>query len=149
MSEQEFVVKREREVVVGEEFEGEVKRMLPFGAFVEILPGKDGMVHVSQMSTNFVKDPSDVVSIGQIVKVRVAEIDEQGRINLSMLFGADIEAKSRQAGPRPLGPRLERRDERPERRSPHPLSRQFQRERSERNSPRPGSPRPRFRKTHY
>jgi len=150
-----------REIVVGEEFEGVVRRMLPFGAFVEILPGKEGMVHVSQMSTNFVKDPSDVVSIGQTVKVRVAEIDEQGRINLSMLFGPEAESRGRGTfGSEPGGRRLdrrgqtsgrrpERRDERPERRSPHPLSRQFQRERSERNNLRSTSPRPRFRKTHY
>lgn len=81
------------EVKPGEEYEGEVKRMLPFGAFVEILPGKEGLVHVSQMSTGFVQNPTDVVTIGQKVKVRVIEIDDQGRVNLSMLFGDDI-AKS-------------------------------------------------------
>lgn len=73
------------QVTVGEEFEGEVKRILPFGAFVEIIPGKEGMVHVSQMSTEYVRDPNEVVTIGQKVKVRVIEIDEMGRINLSML----------------------------------------------------------------
>ncbi len=78
-----------RDVQVGEEFEGEVKRILPFGAFVEILPGKEGMVHVSQMSTEYVSKPEDVVSLGQKVKVRVMEIDEQRRVNLSMLFGED------------------------------------------------------------
>jgi len=77
------------EVKPGEEYEGEVKRMLPFGAFVEILPGKEGLVHVSQMSTGFVNNPSEVVSLGQKVKVRVMEIDDQGRVNLSMLFGED------------------------------------------------------------
>jgi len=81
-----------REVKAGEEYEGEVKRMLPFGAFVEILPGKEGLVHVSQMATGFVQNPADVVAIGQKVKVRVIEIDEQGRINLSMLFGEDAKA---------------------------------------------------------
>jgi polyribonucleotide nucleotidyltransferase len=78
-----------REVNVNEEFEGEVKRILPFGAFVEILPGKEGMVHVSQMSTGYVNTPDDVVKLGQKVKVRVMEIDDQHRINLSMLFGED------------------------------------------------------------
>lgn len=77
------------DVQVGEEFEGEVKRILPFGAFVEILPGKEGMVHVSQMAVGFVNDPNDLVSIGLRVKVRVIEIDDQRRINLSMLFGED------------------------------------------------------------
>lgn len=77
------------EVTVGEEFEGEVKRILSFGAFVEILPGKEGMVHVSQMAVGFVNSPEDVVQIGSKVKVRVIEIDDQHRINLSMLFGED------------------------------------------------------------
>jgi len=76
-----------REVKPGEIFEGEVKRIVPFGAFVEILPGKEGLVHISDMSENFVEDPNQVVSIGQKVKVKVKEIDELGRINLSMFFG--------------------------------------------------------------
>lgn len=89
------------EVKAGEEYEGEVKRILPFGAFVEILPGKEGMVHVSQMSTGFVASPNDVVTIGQKVKVRVIEIDEQHRVNLSMLFGEDAK-KIPERGPRPM-----------------------------------------------
>ena len=80
-----------RQIKAGEEFEGEVKRILPFGAFVELVPGKEGMVHVSQMSTGFVSNPNEVVALGQKVKVRVMEIDEQGRINLSMLFGEDAQ----------------------------------------------------------
>mgnify|MGYP001271803528 CR=1 FL=1 len=90
------------EVKAGEEFEGTVKRMLPFGAFVEILPGKEGLVHVSQMSTNFVNNPEEVVQIGQTVKVRVIEIDDQGRTNLSMLFGEDA-AKAQPRPPRTGG----------------------------------------------
>lgn len=74
-----------RVVEVGEEFDGEVKRILPFGAFVEFLPGKEGMVHVSKMGRGFVKTPFDVVKIGQKVKVKVIQIDNQGRINLQML----------------------------------------------------------------
>lgn len=85
----EWVKGLTREVQPNEEFEGEVKRILPFGAFVEILPGKEGMVHVSQMSTGFVGAPTDVVQIGQKVKVRVMEVDDQKRVNLSMLFGED------------------------------------------------------------
>jgi len=78
-----------KEVKPDEVYKGLVKRILPFGAFVEILPGKEGMVHVSQMSTDFVSDPNQFVSIGQQVTVRVTDIDDQGRINLSMLFGED------------------------------------------------------------
>jgi polyribonucleotide nucleotidyltransferase len=76
-----------RELQKGEVFEGAVKRIVNFGAFVEIVPGKEGLVHVSEMSTEYVKDPHDVVEIGQKVKVVVREVDEHGRINLSMIFG--------------------------------------------------------------
>lgn len=74
-----------RELEAGEEFDGEVKRLLPFGAFVEVLPGKEGLVHVSKMGKGFVKDPADVVKIGQKVHVRVTEVDRMGRINLELL----------------------------------------------------------------
>lgn len=89
-----------KEIQKGEVFEGTVKRMLSFGAFVELVPGKEGMVHVSEMSEGYVKSPEDVVSIGQKVKVRVKEIDDQGRINLSMLFGEAAERKEQQANER-------------------------------------------------
>jgi len=82
----EWVKNLVREVKAGEIFEGTVKRIQPFGAFVEILPGKDGLVHVSRMSKEFVNDPSEVVSLDQKVTVRVTEIDSQGRINLSMIL---------------------------------------------------------------
>ncbi len=86
----EWVKGLTREVKAGEIFEdAEVKRILPFGAFVEVLPGKEGLVHVSQISTDYVSNPADKLEIGQKVKVRVKEIDDMGRINLSMLFGAD------------------------------------------------------------
>ncbi|MDO8610387.1 MAG: polyribonucleotide nucleotidyltransferase [bacterium] len=74
-----------RVVEAGEEFEGTVMRILAFGAFVEFLPGKEGLVHVSKMSSGFVKDPNDVVKIGQKVKVKVIQIDQQGRVNLQMM----------------------------------------------------------------
>jgi len=73
-----------REVVVGEIFQGNVKRILDFGAFVEILPGQEGLVHISQLSNQRVNKVSDVVKIGDIVPVKVVSIDEQGRINLSL-----------------------------------------------------------------
>jgi len=104
----EWVEGLTREVKEGEEFEGEVKRMLPFGAFVEILPGKEGMVHVSQMSTGYVNSPEDVVKIGDKVKVRVIKVDEQHRIDLSMLFGEDAEKtppRERRTGGSGGGPR--------------------------------------------
>ncbi len=75
-----------KEAEVGEVYDGEVKRILNFGAFVEIFPGKEGLVHVSKMANEFVKNPNDIVAIGDKVKVKVVEIDDQGRINLSMLL---------------------------------------------------------------
>jgi polyribonucleotide nucleotidyltransferase len=74
-----------REVQPGEVFEGEVKRVLAFGPFVELFPGKEGLVHVSKMGLGFVKDATKVVKIGQKVKVKVIEVDNQGRINLQMI----------------------------------------------------------------
>lgn len=75
-----------QEAEIGQIYEGVVKRIQPFGAFVEILPGKEGLVHVSQMGEGFVKDPSQLVKIGQKVKVKVLEIDDKGRLNLSMIL---------------------------------------------------------------
>ncbi len=81
-------------VNVGEEFTGKVVRLAPFGAFVEIAPGKDGLVHISQMAPGHVERPEDVVTEGQEVKVRVTEVSPEGKVGLSMLFGADIKPES-------------------------------------------------------
>lgn len=72
-----------REVAVGEIYTGTVKRIEKFGAFVEILPNKDGLVHISQLSTERVAKVEDVIAIGDVITVKVTEIDQQGRINLS------------------------------------------------------------------
>lgn len=77
----------------GEIYDGEVKRIQNFGAFVEILPGKEGLVHISDMSTDYVKNPEDLVSEGDSVKVRVKEIDKLGRLNLSMILDKEDEKK--------------------------------------------------------
>ena len=73
-----------REVKAGEIFQGKVKRILDFGAFVEILPGQEGLVHISQLAPYRVKRVEDVVKIGDNLQVKVISIDEQGRINLSL-----------------------------------------------------------------
>jgi polyribonucleotide nucleotidyltransferase len=73
-----------REVKVGEVFQGKVKRILDFGAFVEILPGQEGLIHISQLAPFRVKKVEDVVKIGDVVPVKVISIDEHGRINLSL-----------------------------------------------------------------
>jgi polyribonucleotide nucleotidyltransferase len=72
------------EVEVGKTYEGKVVRLMDFGAFVSILPGKDGLVHISQISDERVEKVSDKLSEGDVVKVKVLEIDRQGRVRLSM-----------------------------------------------------------------
>jgi polyribonucleotide nucleotidyltransferase len=73
-----------RDVQVGEVYEGRVAKLMDFGAFVTILPGKDGLVHISQISEKRVENVSEALSEGQTVRVKVLEIDKQGRIRLSM-----------------------------------------------------------------
>lgn len=73
-----------REVKVEETFQGKVTRILNFGAFVEILPGQEGLVHISQLANYRVDKVEDIVKIGDIIPVKVISIDEQGRINLSL-----------------------------------------------------------------
>jgi len=72
------------EVEVGMVYEGKVAKLMDFGAFVTILPGKDGLVHISQISNERVEKVSDKLKEGETVKVKVLEVDKQGRIRLSM-----------------------------------------------------------------
>jgi len=98
-----------QEVKPGEIYEGTVARIQPFGAFVNILPGKDGLVHVSQMAQGFVADPNTIVHEGDKVRVWVIEIDTQNRISLSMLFDAAgqplVKAREERAPRRDFAPR--------------------------------------------
>ena len=71
------------EAKVGETYTGKVTRIMNFGAFVEILPGKEGLVHISQLADRRVAKVEDVVKVGDEIKVKVVEIDDMGRINLS------------------------------------------------------------------
>jgi polyribonucleotide nucleotidyltransferase len=72
------------EVEVGTVYEGRVARIVDFGAFVTILPGTDGLVHISQIANERVENVSDYLKEGQTVKVRVLDVDQRGRIKLSM-----------------------------------------------------------------
>ncbi len=72
-----------KDVEVGETYEGVVKRIMNFGAFIEILPGKEGLLHISKMANHRVEKVEDVMNIGDTVQVKVTEIDNQNRINLS------------------------------------------------------------------
>lgn len=72
-----------REVEVGEIYTGRVTRLMKFGAFVEALPGKEGLCHISQLANHRVEKVEDVVQVGDQLQVKVVEIDDKGRINLS------------------------------------------------------------------
>ena len=82
------------DIEVGTIYEGKVQKIMDFGAFVNILPGKDGLVHISQISEQRVQNVADELSEGQVVKVKVLEVDKQGRIRLSMKAVAEGEAVS-------------------------------------------------------
>ena len=92
------MIKRAKEIIAeltlkvqaGEVYEGTVKRIEKFGAFVEIAKGKDGLVHISQLQEERTNNVEDVVSMDEKVRVKVTEIDNRGRINLTMK-GLDAE----------------------------------------------------------
>ena len=65
-------------------YDGKVTRLMNFGAFVEIAPGKEGLVHISKLANKRVAKVEDVVKVGDKVKVKLLEIDQQGRLNLSI-----------------------------------------------------------------
>ena len=90
----QFVEAYTHEVKAGEIYDGVVTRLMQFGAFVEILPGQEGLVHVSELDNKFVKNVEDVVKVGDKFKVKVIKIDEKGRINLSRKAMQKNETKS-------------------------------------------------------
>jgi len=96
-----------REVEVGEEFDGQVTRVENYGIFVEILPGKDGLVHVSRMSADYVDDAAKLYKLGDQVHVRVCDVDDTGRIALTMLTQEQQQQKRQQgqSDSRPSRPR--------------------------------------------
>ena len=69
---------------VGSVFDGKVTKILDFGAFVEFAPGREGLVHISQLAWERVNKVEDVLSVGDAVKIKLFEIDKQGRLNFSM-----------------------------------------------------------------
>jgi polyribonucleotide nucleotidyltransferase len=87
------------EVEVGTIYTGKVARLADFGAFVTILPGKDGLVHISQIADKRVEKVSDYLTEGQEVKVKVLEIDRQGRVRLSMKEAVEAPAATDDAAP--------------------------------------------------
>jgi polyribonucleotide nucleotidyltransferase len=80
---QELILKLTEEPEIGKEYLGKVRRIAPFGAFVEILPGQDGLVHISEIDTRRINKVEDVLSLGDEVKVKIIGIDPEGKIRLS------------------------------------------------------------------
>lgn len=78
-----------REIQSGDTFNGKVVRIMNFGAFVEILPGKDGLIHISKLTKNKYQNLEEVVKIGQMIEVKVVQIDQQNRINLAPVNAID------------------------------------------------------------
>ena len=95
----------------GQIYTGKVVRIMNFGAFVELAPNKDGMVHISKLSEKRVEKVEDVVNIGDEVTVKVMEIDKMGRVNLSMRPG-DLSGKDTGREPAREGRRERRREDR-------------------------------------
>jgi polyribonucleotide nucleotidyltransferase len=95
----EMIENLTREVEVGEIYTGKVTRLMDFGAFVEVLPGKEGLVHISELADYRVARVEDVVKVGDEIMVKVTEIDRMGRINLSRR--AVLDSKSGESDRRP------------------------------------------------
>jgi polyribonucleotide nucleotidyltransferase len=87
------------ELEVGTLYNGKVVRIVDFGAFVNVLPGKDGLVHISQISEERVNNVSDHLTVGQEVKVKVLEVDRQGRVRLSIKEAVEKKADAEPAQP--------------------------------------------------
>jgi polyribonucleotide nucleotidyltransferase len=86
------------DVEVGKVYEGPVLRILDFGAIVQLLPGRDGLLHISQISNERVNAVSDHLKEGQVVKVKVLEADDKGRVRLSMKAVKEQEQPAKQSG---------------------------------------------------
>ena len=93
------------ELVVGAILEGKVTGITKFGAFVALPGGRSGLVHISNISDSYVNDINDFLSVGQEVKVKVMNIDQSNRINLSIKHAQPQEDKPARTGGRPSGPR--------------------------------------------
>lgn len=98
----DWIEKLTKDVEVGATYVGKVTRIMNFGAFVEVLPGKEGLVHISQLAKERVENVEDVVHVGDEIMVKCVEIDEKGRVNLSRkaLLGGGDGPSTRNRGPR-------------------------------------------------
>ncbi|MCC2595056.1 polyribonucleotide nucleotidyltransferase [Pusillimonas sp. MFBS29] len=89
------------DVEVGQEYEGPVLRLLDFGAIVQVLPGRDGLLHISEIANYRIANINDVLKVGQVVRIKVIEADDKGRLRLSMKAIGGIEAQGGPQAPAP------------------------------------------------
>jgi polyribonucleotide nucleotidyltransferase len=87
------------DVEVGQEYQGTVLRLLDFGAIIQVLPGRDGLLHISEIANYRIADINDVLKVGQSVRVKILEADERGRLRLSVKAIGGIEAQGGPAAP--------------------------------------------------
>ena len=141
----EMVKELTHEFVRGELVWAEVVKIVDFGAFVKLNSSTEGLVHVSEMATDYVSNPEDVVELGQKVKVNVKEVDEHGRINLSMIFGERPAKEERPREDRPERAGGIQVEDRPyeSRGSDRPRTGGYQRRDDDRSGPRRSSSGPR------
>ncbi|OXR50468.1 polyribonucleotide nucleotidyltransferase [Pusillimonas sp. T2] len=92
------------DVEVGQDYEGPVLRLLDFGAIVQVLPGRDGLLHISEIANYRINNINDVLKVGQVVKVKVIEADDKGRLRLSIKAIGGIEAQGGPAAPAASAP---------------------------------------------
>jgi polyribonucleotide nucleotidyltransferase len=97
-SAQELVKQIIEEPEAGRIYQGKVKRILDFGAFVEILPGKEGLVHISKLSRERVQSVEDVLELNQEIPVKLLEVDRMGRLNLSYIDAIDPDGAPQSGG---------------------------------------------------
>ncbi|MBI1961304.1 MAG: polyribonucleotide nucleotidyltransferase [Candidatus Sungbacteria bacterium] len=104
---EEWIKNLTHDVTAGEKYEGKVTRIMDFGAFVEVLPGKEGLVHISNLAPGHVERVEDVVKLGDTLAVEITEIDEQGRINLRVqgVTKEPVRRNGADRGSRPYGGR--------------------------------------------
>ncbi len=135
-----------REVVVGEVYEGRVTRLMSRGAFVEVLPGKEGLVELRELTDRRISRPEEVVKVGDVLRVRVKEIDSLGRVNLTAR-GLEQTLETLQGGTAPVvsAPPFGGVSTRPARPAPPRSERSERPERSEKPEPAPELPKPQFR----
>jgi polyribonucleotide nucleotidyltransferase len=87
------------DVEVGQEYQGTVQRLLDFGAIVQVLPGRDGLLHISEIANYRIADINDVLKVGQTLRVKILEADERGRLRLSVKAIGGIEAQGGPSAP--------------------------------------------------